>query len=601
VPVSNSKGLVECKPCENRMFQLAKDETFIVHVELKKRNFADELMTLRVGASCAHCPVGQQAMAAYGADPIQGAVWVGTQCRGSAAQCCSPCPVNQFKEKAEGVCVGADARSVVLAGDDFVLSGGLRQRACGVGERLTYCTDNGCDKPVGWRTCLPCSLDQTGFEQPNTGCAACDPAKHEHFVDAQNPKRCAECNLCQELLVVQNEVQLLTIPQFSKAHGEYLVLRKTASCVPLQVRRLTKVGNALSLAGDAHWRQRSRAQGEPLPPHHFLERFNCSTAKKAECAGRCKAPFKYSDGCGNSVSPAKTWVQGPNTPSPQLFGSLSAAAVADASAWTVLSEGHCQPCTPCAAGRFNDGCDQQSQYVAGKPEGECKLCLVTCNPGYFLLHPEKDAGCHEPPGHLNATDGSNKFETRHDYTCARCPTWVRDGQNLSIVAACGLQAAGATYQHYSAQTVDNVVQATAKPVQPMARGEELLASVPRKNFRGFMDNRLDYCPSGYFFDSTVPGCDFVNNGQELQVHRRSVIVGYDAYAPACCKVCKNCVGATQKKDMSSWRECTGGSLEDVQDRCVDKCVLGYWEETVGTGAAAEKRCKRCSSCFDGVV
>jgi hypothetical protein len=45
----------------------------------------------------------------------------------------------------------------------------------------------------------------------------------------------------------------------------------------------------------------------------------------------------------------------------------------------------------------------------------------------------------------------------------------------------------------------------------------------------------------------------------------------------------------------------GDSVEDVQDRCVDKCVLGYWEETVGTGPAAEKSCKRCSSCFDGVV
>ena len=178
---------------------------------------------------------------------------------------------------------------------------------------------------------------------------------------------------------------------------------------------------------------------------------------------------------------------------------------------------------------------------------------------------------------------------------------MKDGQKLSIVAACGLQSADATYDHYSAQTVNNVVQKTAKPVLPMERGEDLLALVPRKNFRGFMDNRLDYCPSGYFFDSTIPGCDFVNNGKELKVHKRAVIVGYNAYQPACCRTCKNCVGATQKKDMSSWRECTGNSLEDVQDRCVDKCVLGYWEETVGTGAAAEKRCKRCSSCFDGVV
>jgi hypothetical protein len=39
----------------------------------------------------------------------------------------------------------------------------------------------------------------------------------------------------------------------------------------------------------------------------------------------------------------------------------------------------------------------------------------------------------------------------------------------------------------------------------------------------------------------------------------------------------------------------------VQDRCVAKCVLGYWEQTVGTNSTAEKRCNRCSSCFAGVV
>ena len=110
---------------------------------------------------------------------------------------------------------------------------------------------------------------------------------------------------------------------------------------------------------------------------------------------------------------------------------------------------------------------------------------------------------------------------------------------------------------------------------------------------------------GYFFDPQIPGCAFVNSGSSLAVSaRKTVIVGYDAYRPACCQACKNCVCATAKKDMSSWQPCMGDSLEDVQDRCVDKCVLGYWEQTVGTNSTnstAEKRCKRCSSCFDGVV
>jgi hypothetical protein len=145
-PVADSTTVaVTCQPCLNRMYQIRKTETFIVHVKLKKQNFADELMTLVVGASCAHCPAGQQALAAYGAP---GFWWV-LQCRGSAEECCSPCPLNQLKGKEEGVCVSADAKSVVLAGDNFALSGGLRQRACVGSERLAYCTDDGCDKTVG--------------------------------------------------------------------------------------------------------------------------------------------------------------------------------------------------------------------------------------------------------------------------------------------------------------------------------------------------------------------------------------------------------------------------------------------------------------------
>jgi hypothetical protein len=117
-----------------------------------------------------------------------------------------------------------------------------------------------------------------------------------------------------------------------------------------------------------------------------------------------------------------------------------------------------------------------------------------------------------------------------------------------------------------------------------------------------MGSLLNYCPTGYFFNPRLPNCGFVNSGSQLAVSgRKTVLVGYNAYQAACCQACKSCDGAIEKKDMSSWRPCTGNSVEDVQDRCVTKCVLGYWEETVGTGPAAEKRCKRCSSCFDGVV
>jgi hypothetical protein len=145
---------------------------------------------------------------------------------------------------------------------------------------------------------------------------------------------------------------------------------------------------------------------------------------------------------------------------------------------------------------------------------------------------------------------------------------VKQGQNLSIVAACGLQAPGDTYEHFSADPVNGVLQKTAKAVEPLARGEELLAGVPRNNFRGFMGSLQNYCPTGYFFDPQIPGCAFVNSGSPLAVSaRKTVIVGFDAYRPACCQACKDCERATLKKDMSSWQQCTGNSVEDVQDRC----------------------------------
>jgi hypothetical protein len=556
-------------------------------------------------------------MQAYGAEVTGDAFWVGGQCRGSEQQCCSKCPVNQFKEKSEGVCDNALANQVVLSGDNFVLSGGVRQRACGSGERLTSCTESGCDMRNGWRTCLPCSLDETTFAGGATGatsgCAACDPAKRQHLVDKSNSKQCAECDLCSELSVVRTPVLLNTLPMFTTITSEYSVTRAQASCAPLKQRRLEKVNGALVLAGDAHWREPSKAQGEPLPAHHFLDRAGgCLKAQKAPCAGRCKTPFKFSEGCGNTAVAAKTWVRspGPQSVTKRLSDVLPAevADVADAAAastWTVLSEGHCQFCTFCIAGEHNEGCDQQPQYVLGKPEGECKACKTICPKGEFLWHSEKEAGCHEPPAHQNVTDGSGKFAILEDYTCTRCPTWVRQGQNLSIVAACGLHAAGDTYEHFSAEVVNQVLQKTAKPVEAMPRGEELIGTNPRKalrkNFRGFMHNLKNYCPQNYFFDSAIPNCNFIESGEPLALPgSRTVLVGYDAYRPACCAPCKSCAGATSKKDMSSWRQCMGDSVEDVQDRCVAKCVLGYWEAS-GPAPSDEKTCRRCSTCFEGVV
>ena len=64
--------------------------------------------------------------------------------------------------------------------------------------------------------------------------------------------------------------------------------------------------------------------------------------------------------------------------------------------------------------------------------------------------------------------------------------------------------------------MNGVLQTTAKTVEPLANGAELLAGVPRKNFRGFMDSLLNYCPTGYFFNAQIPNCGFVNSGSSLE-------------------------------------------------------------------------------------
>lgn len=578
-------GVLKCARCETGKYQQSEQVTFLMHVSTSKQNVLDEVLTLVVGVKCQECPAGEEAQINGLSGYRQNA-----QCRGAEKDCCSKCSLNKFKLSTAGACALVSASHVALRDNNFVEQGGTAQRSCVKGERLVYCTDGECDKLGGWRTCLPCSLDATTYAT-DTGCKQCLPAQKQHLVDPTNPGKCAECSSCTELVTVASDVKLKDVPSFAHITNTYTVQQVSASCNPLRTRSLTKTTTGvLQVDGEAHWRAPAQATGERLPDHHFLKRTN-DTCAKTPCSGRCQARFQYSNGCGNSVSSGSTWVA--KNEQTQLVSALVPAQVAEPGTWRVLTEGKCMPCQPCSAGAHNDGCDKQQQYEAGTPQGTCKPCLSACPAGNFLWHSEKEAGCHEPPAHHNATDGSGKFEISADYECKRCPTWVLDGQNLSVVAACGLHAAGDTYEHYNSVS-GGELQKTSKPVQPMPRGEELIAGFPRKNFRGFVANLLDYCPSAFFFDPTVPGCDFVNNGGQLSLPGRiSVRVGYDAYKPACCQACKSCAGATEKKDMNSWKQCTGNSLVDTQDRCVAKCVLGYWE--------ADKECRRCSSCYDGVL
>jgi hypothetical protein len=182
----------------------------------------------------------------------------------------------------------------------------------------------------------------------------------------------------------------------------------------------------------------------------------------------------------------------------------------------------------------------------------------------------------------------------YDYTCQPCPRWVIKNEKFYVVAACVAHNAGDTYTYFKAGVGE--LTSTEKLVVPEAGGEDVLAEgAHRKNFRTFRNNLLPYCPSEYFFDAQITGCCFVRVGTPWQLGGQvTVQVGYETYNPRCCQPCGTCAPPTERKDMNRWRECDGADMENVQKHCVDKCVIGYWEE------AETKSCQLCSACHDGM-
>ena len=586
-------NVVVCKRCAEGFFQLAREVSFIPYT-MVAAEWNGLRSSLVVGVECQTCPPGQQVTSTQ------------SQCRGlSAAACCLPCAVNQIKGTATGRCQRVGTHQVAqLKADDntmhFVLSGGTHERACGSGEQLFYCYDGVCQKSASfteaWKTCLPCSLDQTSRSSGTaSGCPACSVTQ-QHVVDTNELTRCTTCSLCEEIVESTLDIPLKDVGSaFLKVTETFTVRQVKAQCAPLQQRTLKKTSTqpeTLFLSGQEHWRDAKKTKGEVLPYFHFVDRVN--SCQKKPCSHVCRSRFQYSDGCGNSVPDADVWVQSPAGVQQykKKLAQLQASAISDVSQWTVLSQGHCQFCQHCVRGWYNDGCNQN--YESGSPQGVCKPCKSSCVKGFFMSHPEQDAGCHDPPAHQYATDNSSKFQILYDYTCQPCPRWVIKNDKLYVVAACGAHDAGDTYTYFKAGVAE--LTSTEKLVVPEAGGEDVLAEgVRRKNFRTFRNNLLPYCPSEYFFDAQITGCGFVRVGTPWQLGGQvTVQVGYEAYNPRCCKPCGTCAPPTERKDMNRWRDCDGADMENVQKHCVDKCVIGYWEE------AETKRCQRCSACHDGM-
>ncbi len=75
----------------------------------------------------------------------------------------------------------------------------------------------------------------------------------------------------------------------------------------------------------------------------------------------------------------------------------------------------------------------------------------------------KDAGCHEPPMQQMASDGSGYWMIASDYKCEKCPKWVKNGNKLLAVRACGKRI---TYIHFSDSTDkknDRINKQTSRP------------------------------------------------------------------------------------------------------------------------------------------
>jgi hypothetical protein len=283
----------------------------------------------------------------------------------------------------------------------------------------------------------------------------------------------------------------------------------------------------------------------------------------------------------------KTWVQKMPEGTMTQLEKLTASDVADATQWQVITEGKCEFCTACSAGYHNDGCNQN---YGKNPEGSCRACKSSCPAGTFMKHAEKDAGCHDPPWSQNTTE-SGKFHILEDYTCEQCPTWVRRGHNISIVAACGLQT---EYEHFTANVVNGKVQKQLKTVLPQHDDAQQVGGVTRRNFRTFINNLMPYCPPGFYFNTKSPECTFVNYAQDFELPNSELVdIGYEAYTPQCCEACTDCFAPKNKRDTNIWKQCDGRSLDDTQNKCVEKCVLGYYQDG--------EQCKRCRTCYDGIL
>ena len=406
---------------------------------------------------------------------------------------------------------------------------------------------------------MSCSVDETKHIKDRQ-CVACDNTQ-KHFRVGGTAGQCIGCDPCQELQIELENVDFESLStetrQYTKNTG-YKVLKIKATCVDLRRRQLQIEHGTLKVINHDVCRDPVKPWGEPLPKWHFVDRnYEC---KKTACEKKCSGfPFMYSNGCGLSV-----WVSKDTNP-PELLSSLSLPITpAD---WRVVTEGVCKYCTFCARDSYNAGCNKGYGGNPG-PEGQCLPCLQQCEPNHFLHHPDKDAGCHDPAETKRATDGSGNWMTKQNYECKRCLTWVHEHGNIYTVTACRRNT------HYTHTSSDLKIKDNVVP--PMPDGDKPYESGPlRKTFRSFYNDKRANCLPGFYFNSKLPNCNLLPQGEafKLPAEYGTDVIGYDDYNPGCCSVCTSCASPLEFKDISIWKSCTGDTMQDTQNHCMEKCLI----------------------------
>jgi hypothetical protein len=371
--------------------------------------------------------------------------------------------------------------------------------------------------------------------------------------------------------------------EIALVHFQYTTAHIAATCRPLDRRRIK---SDTFISADFYRPILLRQDIAAVPDYHTLVRStgNCTLTR---CADVCRTRFYYSPACGQQETDlTKIWVLYNN--SLQQYNTLSNVQKQQE---LYLQHGPCQMCKPCFKGEYNGMCNVHMSGV--NPSGTCQSCLTNCPSGFYMYHSEKEAGCHAPPEIYRSTN--NLWKTTENYVCQRCPTWVREADKIYVVSACGVSE---KYTGWVWDENSNLVAQTKDVSYSNWEADFAELGDTYRNYRSFMRDLVPYCPTAYFYDEKVAGCNL--GQQDSQTYSvpgtaaRTVTIGYQMYNPNCCRPCTTCTHF-KKKDTSNWKACMGDSVINTQDFCVDRCGAMYWENETAS------ECRRCSTCDSGFL